>query len=69
MKISTTILGYFVSGLIAAPTDSYVVHERRDTLNSLLAKREAADSATRVPVRIALKQSNVELGEQRLMDV
>lgn len=68
MKISLIVLNGLLAGAIAVPT-SQVVHEKRDTNNARWIKREAVDPNTKVPVRIALKQSNLDKGMDYLLDV
>lgn len=69
MKFSQVLFGALVPGAIAVPASLYKVHERRDTVNSKWIKTQSAESATKVPVRIALKQNNVEKGDGYLMEV
>lgn len=69
MKISIIALNSLLAGAIAIPTGSQVVHERRDTDNARWIKREALNPDTKVPVRIALKQNNLNKGMDYLLDV
>lgn len=69
MKISLIVLNGLLAGAMAVPTGSQVVHEKRDTNNARWIKREAVDPNTKVPVRIALKQSNLDKGMDYLLDV
>lgn len=69
MKISLIVLNSLLAGAIAVPTGSQVVHERRDTNNARWIKRDAVDPNTKVPVRIALKQNNLDKGMDYLLDV
>lgn len=68
MKISLIVLNGLLAGAMAVPTGQ-VVHEKRDTNNARWVKREAVDPNTKVPVRIALKQSNLDKGMDYLLDV
>ncbi|KAL7905061.1 peptidase S8/S53 domain-containing protein [Trichoderma velutinum] len=69
MKIGLIVLNSLLAGAIAVPTGSQVVHEKRDTNNARWIKREAVDPNTKIPVRIALKQSNLDKGMDYLLDV
>lgn len=69
MKIGLIVLNSLLAGVIAVPTGSRVIHEQRDTSNARWIKREALDPDTKVPVRIALKQSNLDKGMDYLLDV
>jgi tripeptidyl-peptidase-1 len=68
MKISIIVINSLLAGAIAVPTGSQV-HEKRDTNNARWIKREALNPSTKVPVRIALKQSNLDKGMDYLLDV
>ncbi|QUC20437.1 uncharacterized protein UV8b_04678 [Ustilaginoidea virens] len=63
------LLALAASGL-ALPSSSHVVHEKRG-LHTAPAweKREPVDGATVVPVRIALKQTNLDKGMDLILDV
>lgn len=70
MKISLVVLNSLLAaGAIAAPTGSHVIHEKRDTNSPRWVKREALNPSTKVPVRIALKQNNLDKGMDYLLDV
>ncbi|RFU77057.1 peptidase s8 s53, subtilisin kexin sedolisin [Trichoderma arundinaceum] len=69
MKISLIVLNSLLAGAIAVPTGSQIIHEKRDTDNGRWVKREALDPSTKIPVRIALKQSNLDKGMDYLLDV
>lgn len=69
MKLSLVVLNSLLAGAIAAPTGSQVIHEKRDTNSPRWIKRAAVDPSTKVPVRIALKQSNLDKGMDYLLDV
>lgn len=55
-----------LASALAIPT-GHVLHEKRDTFLHLQRRRVDPDSI--LPVRIALKQSNLETGYDRLMEV
>ncbi|GFP58602.1 tripeptidyl-peptidase sed1 [Trichoderma asperellum] len=69
MKISLVVLNSLLAGAIAVPTGSQVIHEKRDTNNPRWIKREALSPSTQVPVRIALKQNNLDKGMDYLLAV
>lgn len=69
MKISLVLLNGLFAGAIAVPTGSHTVHEKRDVSNGRWIKREAANADTKVPVRIALKQKNLDNGMDYLLEV
>lgn len=48
---------------------SHVVHEKREVAGSRWVKRDRLDPRTVLPMRIGLKQSNLERGPEFLMDV
>lgn len=52
---------------IARPTSNHVLHEKRDVPIRSATKR--VDPSAVIPIRIALKQSNLEAGDAALMDV
>jgi tripeptidyl-peptidase-1 len=53
----------------AAPTSTYVLHERRDTAPRHWEKRGRVDPAIVLPMRIGLTQSNLDLGPGMLDEV
>lgn len=70
----TLLLGGLVAGAVAAPAgaDRHVLHERRavaDAAYGRWVKREPLDAATKVPVRLALKQRNLDKGMEYLLEV
>ncbi|KAK2603824.1 hypothetical protein QQS21_004026 [Conoideocrella luteorostrata] len=69
MKISLVVLNGLFAGAIAVPTGSHTVHERRDLSNGQWIKREAANANAKVPVRIAMKQKNLDKGMDYLLEV
>lgn len=73
MKAGYLLVSGFLAVAGAAPTNnpaSSVVHEKRGAHSDIhWTKREAVDPKKRVPVRIALKQRNLEKGEQYLLEV
>lgn len=69
MKTTCILLGLLLPSAIAVPTLAHKIHEQRDSLNSRWAKGKLAHADTRVPVRIALKQSNIDKAEAYLLEV
>ncbi|QPG98144.1 hypothetical protein C2857_007305 [Epichloe festucae Fl1] len=70
MKNSLVLLAGLVATGIAMPSVSHVLHEKRDMTNTMgWNKREAANGEQRVPVRIALKQENLDKGMDYIMKV
>lgn len=60
-------LAVLVASSLAFPTSNHVVHEKRD--RPLGNPRQRLDPEAIIPIRIALRQSNLHLGHDRLMDV
>ncbi|EGX88268.1 alkaline serine protease AorO, putative [Cordyceps militaris CM01] len=67
--MKSIILLTLVLGALGFPADSHVVHEKREVPRQHYVRGEPADAATRLPVQVALKQSNLEQGAQRLYDI
>lgn len=66
--------GYILNALlvlptIASPTYSRVVHEKRNGGSSSWTRSERLASEQVLPLRFALKQSNLDKGHDWLMDV
>lgn len=66
MKLNVLVLA---ATAMAAPAANLVVHESRDAATVGYTKGAALDSKTRVPVRIALKQSNLDNAMDLLLKV
>jgi tripeptidyl-peptidase-1 len=49
--------------------NSHVVHEKRDSAPRAWVKRGVISSRTTLPMRIGLKQRDLHLGEEFLLDV
>ena len=69
MKLSFGLLGGFIAVAVAAPLGEHVIHERRDTAHPRWVKREPLEADASIPVRIALKQRNLDQGMNLLLDV
>ncbi|KOS19866.1 Tripeptidyl-peptidase sed1 [Escovopsis weberi] len=69
MKVSLVLLNGLLAGSLAAPTSSDLYHEKRDASHPRWIKRGSLDPNTKVPVRIALKQQNLEKGLDYLLEV
>jgi tripeptidyl-peptidase-1 len=61
------LLGLLFARSLALPTRNHVVHEKRDA--PLGHPRQRLDPDAIIPIRIALRQSNLHIGHDRLMDV
>ncbi len=69
MKADLILLSSIVAGALGAPlTGDHVVHEKRSSSAVKFTKR-AVDADLKIPVRIALKQKNLDKGDQLLADV
>lgn len=66
MKIAALFVSAFVAATLGMPLD-HVQHEKRGDMS--IVKRSAAEGSTEVPVRIALKQRNLDKGMDLLMEV
>ena len=70
MTLLFTVLASLLACTYASPTSgAHILHEKRETRSSSwsLARRAAAD--TLLPVRVGLKQSNVDKLYERVMEV
>lgn len=63
------LLAGLAATTLALPSDNYVVHERRGVEPVPWTKRSGVNGAERMSVRIALKQSNVDAGADKLYDM
>ncbi len=72
MKLNSLVVSSLAVGALAMPaaTDNHVVHEKRDlSPHSQWTKGDAVDGNARIPVRIALKQRNLDKGMDYIMKV
>lgn len=71
MKTAASLLiGYLAVASAAPRLTNAVVHEKRAIgSQSSWIKRDAVPGATRLPVRIALKQRNLDKGMDYLLEV
>jgi tripeptidyl-peptidase-1 len=73
MRVTSYTAGLWLLAAIASARvvpDSHVLHEERDeALGSRLVKRERFPQAQRLPMRVGLKQNNLDHAEQYLMEV
>ena len=69
MKLSFLLVPGLVAGVLATPFEARVRHESRDISHPSWTKRKPLDSIVNVPVRIAMKQRNLEHGMDYLMEV
>lgn len=64
------VLSFATSAFTAAVPHSHAVHEKRDAdAAKNWVKREKLSADTRLPMRVGLKQRNLHLGNDLLMDV
>ena len=63
------LLAGLVSSIIAAPSITHVEHEKRYNLPRGWQKAERLNAAHKLPMRIALTQSNLDNGERHILDV
>ena len=69
MRHSLLLVGGLVAGVLGTPFEARVRHESRDISHPSWTKREPLDANSNVPVRIAMKQRNLEHGMDYLMEV
>ncbi|KAG8410000.1 hypothetical protein J3458_019071 [Metarhizium acridum] len=69
MKFGLILLGGLMPAIVATPVDQYKVHEQRGPLHQQWIRGQQASGSTFVPVRIALKQSNLEKAKDYLLQV
>ncbi|KAJ3473869.1 hypothetical protein NLG97_g10094 [Lecanicillium saksenae] len=68
--MKSVILSTLVMGALGYPAvDTHVVHEKRDTPLVHYTRGDAAGAETKLPVQIALAQSNLAEGANKLLDV
>ncbi|MCJ1310955.1 hypothetical protein MMC25_004624 [Agyrium rufum] len=67
---SLAVLGALTAAALAAPSDKhYTLHEKRHVLPARWTKRDRVSSDSILPMRIGLKQANLDKGYDYLMDV
>lgn len=74
MKLTSTLFASLVAVASAAPrpvtNSNPIVHEKRDLgTNARWVKRDVLHASTRLPMRIALKQRNLDKGMDYLLEV
>ena len=69
MRLTLFILGALAATVIAAPRSTHVLHEKRDALPFGWERHDRLPSHNVLPMRIALKQSNLDKAEEYLMEV
>ena len=69
MRISLLCLAGLVANALAAPSPRHALHERRNGLPPGWSRKNRMSSEEKLPMRIALTQSNLDKGEQFLLDV
>ena len=68
MIFNTLILSALASKVLAAPGSTHVLHEKRAVIDHSSRGERVPENAV-IPIRIGLKQSNLEHGYDALMDV
>lgn len=70
MKSPLLFLGALAAGVLAAPASTnYVVHERREVMPRSWSEGIRLHGKTVLPMRIGLTQSNLDRGDDLLMEV
>lgn len=69
MKITPLILSSLMAGALAVPMDNGALHTKRGMLSGRWAKHQPLNPNTKIPVRIALKQQNLNQGMDLLLEV
>ncbi|TVY71195.1 Tripeptidyl-peptidase sed1 [Lachnellula suecica] len=69
MMFAFFVVNAFLALAVAIPTTNHVIHERRDIPASSWEKRAAMPSTMQLPMRIGLKQSNLDKAHDLLMDI
>lgn len=69
MRFTLLTLGALVASVIAAPSSTHVLHEKRSTLPFGWERHNKLPSHEILPMRIGLKQSNLDKAEDFLMEV
>ncbi|KAJ6030884.1 hypothetical protein N7460_011150 [Penicillium canescens] len=69
MKSSILLMGLAAVSSLAAPTQHYELHERRDFIPNTWMEGKKLDGKVSLPVRIGLTQSNLDYGHELLMDL
>lgn len=69
MRLTLLALVALIASVIAAPSTTHVLHEKRDALPFGWERHDKLPSRDVLPMRIALKQSNLDKAEEYLMDV
>lgn len=70
MLFKLCVLAAFAASIVAVPAPgSYVLHEKRDAPLKNWVKRSVINRKTKLPMRIGMKQSNLDIGDGLLMDV
>lgn len=69
MHYTLLTLGALVASVTAAPSSTHVLHEKRDALPFGWERHDKLSSHEVLPMRIGLKQSNLDKAEEFLMEV
>ncbi len=69
MHSTLLALGALIATVVAAPSSTHVLHEKRDALPFGWERHDRLPGHNVLPMRIALKQSNLDKAEEYLMEV
>ncbi|OCK80706.1 subtilisin-like protein [Lepidopterella palustris CBS 459.81] len=69
MRFILPAFAVFIAATCALPTYKHVVHEKRDRLPAQWVKRDKMDSSAVLPVRVGLKQRNLDKAHEYLNSV
>lgn len=70
MQLFIFSIAVCLGGAVAVPApESHVLHEKRSSFDSKWEKRHRLHEHTVLPMRIGLRQSNLHIAEDLLMDV
>lgn len=69
MRLSFIAVFALIGGIVASPTSTHVVHEKRNYIPSGWRKHQKLDGSHRIPMRIGLTQSNLDKADAYLMEV
>lgn len=69
MLVTALLAAFLATCSASPPAIPHVIHERRRSVPHGWAKRDELSGRTVLPMRIALAQSNLDKGEEWLMEV
>ena len=65
----TTALAAFAAAAPAVPASLHVVHEKRDAAPRNWVKRSRLTGESKLPMRVGMTQSNLDISDDLLMEV